>query len=275
MGLRHLPADESEQVQNEMIRIAQRSRFKRSAFLSIVAILFILVLMFFSWRDGNLRGLNAAKEQIDQLNTKVQSQEKTIKAQAREIKELKDKPAVVTPVSPTIDLQTLHTKIEDISELATVEYLFTDSAKFSDSLHLLNLSVPLTEKSFILKWDGTIKAGVDLKKVQLRLREPASDNENAPKEIIVTLPSAKILSYEIDNDSVEILSETGNIFNPITVNDKVAFDAAAKKSMEDRVIENGLLEKAQKNAQDILTQLILFDSEIEKNYTVKFVVTTK
>ena len=179
------------------------------------------------------------------------------------------------PVSPTIDLQTLHAKIESISELATVQYLFTDAAKFSDSRHLLNLTVPLTEKSFILKWDGTIKAGVDLKKVQLRLREPTSDDENAPKEIIVTMPPAKILSYEVDEDSVEILNESGNIFNPITVSDKVAFDTAAKKSMEDRAVENGFLEKAQKNAQEILTQLILFNPEIEKNYTVKFVITTK
>ena len=101
MGLTHLPVEETEQVQNEMIRIAKRSRFKRNAFLLIIMVLFTAVLMFFSWRDGKLQGVNALQKEIDQLNTTVQEQKQKLAAKDNQIKELerklKEEPAVVTP----------------------------------------------------------------------------------------------------------------------------------------------------------------------------------
>lgn len=255
------PANESEAV-----RTFQRSHIKRSILFFIILILLILGIALFAWLNGKTQAENAAYEKISSLET-------TIQELTDKIKELTDRPAVVDPVSPTIDLQVLYNKIENIGELATVEYLFTDSAQFNSSRHLLGVEVPFTKKTFILKWNGTIKAGVDLTKIQLKLLESETDDANAVKTVSVRVPAAKILSYEIDDDSVEILDESSNIFNPITIADKVAFDAATKDSMKSRAIENGLLKKAQENVEEILKQLILFDPEIEQNYTVKFVVT--
>lgn len=271
MGYPHSPVDENEYIHEELRQISQRNRFKRNLLLAAIVFLFVIALALFAWWSG----MSQATKKLDAELTKAND---TIDEQRAEIERLKNEPVVVTPVTPTIDLQVLHTKIDGISELATVEYLFTDAAMFSASRHLFDMSVPLTEKSFIVQWDGTIKAGVDLKQVRLSLNEPTSggdtpDSDNPLKEIIVFMPPAKILSYEIDDDSVKVLNESSNIFNPITVDDKVSFDAETKDSMKRRAIENGLLEKAQENAKEILKQLILFDSEIEKYYTVKFVVT--
>ena len=42
--------------------------------------------------------------------------------------------------------------------------------------------------------------------------------------------------------------------------------------MKKRAIENGLLEKAQKNAEDILLRLIQSDPAVGRNYSIEFVV---
>ena len=43
-------------------------------------------------------------------------------------------------------------------------------------------------------------------------------------------------------------------------------------TIKNRAIENGILEKAQKNAEDILTRLIQSDPAVSSNYTIEFSV---
>jgi hypothetical protein len=132
---------------------------------------------------------------------------------------------VPTPTDPEINLQILYSEINDIGELATVEYLFTDAAKYSESMQYDGWDIPFTEKSFVLKWNGVIKAGVDLKRIRITV-----DEQN--KNITVSMPAAKILSYEVDNDSIEVLDERDNIFNSISVDDKTRFDATTEDAMK-------------------------------------------
>ena len=65
------------------------------------------------------------------------------------------------------------------------------------------------------------------------------------------MPNAEILSHEIDNNSIETLDEKDGLFNPVKVEDVRQFDTVSKDAMEDRAIENGILDKALKNAEDI------------------------
>ncbi len=71
---------------------------------------------------------------------------------------------------------------------------------------------------------------------------------------------------------MEVLNEKDNIFNNISINDKVKFDSKTEEAIKNRAIENGLLEKAQKNAEDILSRLILSDPVAHEEYTVEFTV---
>ncbi len=63
-----------------------------------------------------------------------------------------------------------------------------------------------------------------------------------------------------------------NTFNNITVDDKIKFDAAAEESMKQRAVENGLLEKAQNNAEDILRRLLIGNPAVGDKYTIEFVI---
>jgi hypothetical protein len=86
------------------------------------------------------------------------------------------------------------------------------------------------------------------------------------------MPNAEILSHEIDNNSIETLDEKDGLFNPVKVEDVRQFDTVSKDAMEDRAIENGILDKALKNAEDIIEKLVNSDVVQEQGYTIKFEV---
>ena len=245
-----------EEIQKEMVRIAQASRAKRKMTQVAIVTIALIVAVFAAWMFGRSQmqqEANRIKEESDKKITELEEK----------VKKLEEEPIVVEPVAPTISLEVIYNKISDVAELATVEYLFTDAAKFSDAHHILEMEVPFTQKSFILRWEGVIKAGVDLKQVKIDVDEEA-------KKVIVKIPAAKILSYSVNNDKVEVLDEKNNIFNNITIKDKVEFDSKTEESMRKRAIENGILKKAAENAKDVLLRLVQSDPVVASEYTVEF-----
>ena len=164
-----------------------------------------------------------------------------------------------------VDVALIQSEIKDIGELATVEYLYTDAGKFEDPARLFGKEVPFsfTTKSFIAKWDGVIKAGVDVNEVTVTVREFS-------KEIIVHIPQAKILSHEISEESIETLDEKNGFFNSIKIDDVRAFDTVSKEAMEQRAIENGILDKAYENAKAIIHKLVATGIPEELEYTITF-----
>lgn len=237
-------AEEQEQRLALQKLVLSHKMKKRLWIVALVGIL-VLVCIIFAWSNARLKS--------------------RIEEQDKRIEELMEQPIVVNPVAPEIRLSVIYEEIQSIGELATVEYLFTDAARFSDSKQLGNWEIPFTEKSFTMKWDGVIKAGIQVDQIVIEVN-------NDDGIITVTLPAAQILSYEVDNDSVEILDEKNNIFNKISVNDKVQLDASTEEEMKDRAIRNGLLEKAQKNAEDIIARLLTANSAIGDNYAIVFEV---
>lgn len=84
------------------------------------------------------------------------------------------------------------------------------------------------------------------------------------------MPNATILSHEIDNNSIETLDEKDGLFNPVKVEDVREFDAISKDAMEQRAIENGILDKAFDSAKEIIRTLVNNDVVQEQGYTIKF-----
>lgn len=250
--------EENEVLRKELVHMAKRSKFKKKLITIAVVLVLILVTLAVVWFAGRNQAKEKAEAEIAELKA-------TLAEQEEQIQELIDTPIVVSQVNPEIQLDIIYSEINEIGELATMEYLFTDAAEFTDSKQIKNWNIPFTEKSFILKWDGVIKAGVKLDLVSIEVNEDE-------KKIVVSVPAAEILSYQIDSDSVEVLDEQDNIFNNITVDDKIKFDAATEEAMKERAIENGLLEKAQENAEDILLRLLQANPAIGNIYTIEFVV---
>lgn len=141
----------------------------------------------------------------------------------------------------------LENRLTEISEFASLTYSYTNMAEFENSKDFYGIKVPFTTKSFIITYDGTIKAGVDLDKAEVDV---------SGKKITVTLPAAEILSHEIDEDSLEIFDENTSIFNPLKVSDYNTFNKEQKAEMEKEATDKGLLTEAGKKAADAIDDFI-------------------
>lgn len=217
--------------------------------IAVVVLAMVLVVFF--------KGYSNAAKKTEQKYADI------IAELEAEVQKLSDPVAVTTVASKEVNINVINAEIRDIGELATIEYLYTDAGKFEDAAKIWGKNVPFTTKSFIAKWDGTIKAGVDISKV-------TAEENKATKEIIVWIPKAEILSHEIDSNSVETLDQKDGLFNKVTVDNVREFDAVSKDTMEKRAIENGILDKAFENAKEIISKLINTDVVKELEYKIIF-----
>ncbi len=220
--------------------------------LATVLIVAVLAIFF--------KGRSSATEKYEAIVADLQQQVSDLEQQVADAASTwDDQPTKEV----TIDL--IKSEIKSIGELATIEYLYTDTGKFEDAKQAWGINIPFTSKSFITKWDGIIKAGVNIDKIITEIND-------ANKEIIVHIPNAEILSHEVDSESIEILDEKDGLFNKVTVENTVQFEAISKDAMEERAIENGILDKAFENAKEIIEKLINNDVVQEQGYTIKFEV---
>ncbi|MCI8651147.1 MAG: DUF4230 domain-containing protein [Oscillospiraceae bacterium] len=156
-----------------------------------------------------------------------------------------------------LDAVVLETQLSQINQLATVSYQYTNMAQFSSSNDFYGVVIPFTTKKFILTYDGEIKAGVDLSQAEVQV---------GGTQVTVTLPTAQILSHEIDEGSIEVFDEKNSIFNPFTVEDFSSFQADQKAEMEQKALERGLLEQAAESARKSALALLL--SALPEGYTL-------
>ena len=236
---------------------AKLKKVKWTLIGAAIVALVACVAVFFVWNEGNKRGQAYAEEQIEQLKEELAEER-------QRNQELIDNPVVVNPIAPEVKLDVVNAEIKELGELATMEYLYTNAGIFEKARKAFDkFDIPGTRKTFTMKWDGVIKAGIDINQV-------TTEADEESKILTIHLPEAKILSHDPDKDSVEIYNERDGIFNKVTVEDQVAFDAACEKEMEERAIQNGLLEKAEENAEEVISRLLNANPIIAEHYTIEF-----
>ena len=148
---------------------------------------------------------------------------------------------------PQITGDLLASQLRSVQELVTVSYYYTNMGRFENQVDFYGWKVPFTTKSFIVSYDGVIKAGVDLEKLQVSIGDG---------EVTVTLPESRIISHEIPEDSLEVFDESDNLFNHITIEDYTAFTRDQKSAMEQRAVDGGLLDRANQEARTAVDSLL-------------------
>lgn len=163
---------------------------------------------------------------------------------------------------PKITSTALTQQLQEVSDLAVMEYNYTKVGKFENSLTLNGWNIPLTKKSFLLTYAGELKAGVHMDKAKVNVKG---------KTITVSLPEVEILTNTIDEKSIEVYDETKNIFNPISIEDYTAFATQQEDKVADEAIENGLLSEAATKAQSAIRKFFNMIPEIKENYNIEVV----
>ena len=142
--------------------------------------------------------------------------------------------------APVLSSITVENQLQQISQLATVRYSYTNMGQFENSNEFYGIKLPFTTKSFIVAYDGTIIAGVDLTQAKVAITD---------QKVTISLPAPQILSHEVDPNSLEVFDETTSIFNPITIEDYTGFQADQQGVMEEKAIQSGLLTQAKDQAE--------------------------
>lgn len=148
---------------------------------------------------------------------------------------------------PVLSSITVENQLQQISQLATVRYSYTNMGQFEQSNDFYGIKLPFTTKRFIVAYDGTIIAGVDLTQAKVTITD---------QKVTIALPAPQILSHEVDPNSLEVFDETTSIFNPITIEDYTGFQADQQGVMEDKAIQGGLLTQAKDQAEAAIGGLI-------------------
>lgn len=161
---------------------------------------------------------------------------------------------------PVITSTALTQQLQEVNDLAVLEYNYTKVGKFENSLTLNGWNIPLTKKSFLLTYAGKLTAGVSMEDAQVNVNNST---------ITVTLPEVEILSNVIDENSIEVYDETKNIFNPISIEDYTAFATQQKAAVEEEAIENGLLSEAATKTQSAFQKFLNMIPDIQENYEIK------
>ena len=138
-------------------------------------------------------------------------------------------------------------RVVPIQELALVKYNYSGVIGYKDFLKILKINVPLTEKSFLLKYNGYIKAGVDFENIKIKV---------TGKDIHISLPQAKILDTLIDEKSIRVYNESMNAFNPLTISDYNKAVMKEKDNMIADAISQGILKDATKQAEVVLSSIM-------------------
>ncbi|AEA00498.1 MULTISPECIES: DUF4230 domain-containing protein [Aerococcus] len=150
-------------------------------------------------------------------------------------------------------------RLEQAKELTTTKYFYTNTASFENQRKFYNWNLPFTTKKFIVSYDGVIHVGIDLSAIDVKVQDQTID---------VTLPEVKILSHDIDSDSVKVFDEEASIFNKMTVDDYANFTNEQKKASEEEAKDKGLLEAAKQNTERTIKEILNMDPTIQENYTI-------
>ena len=143
---------------------------------------------------------------------------------------------------------TVSESVLQILQLSTLEYKYTDVITHKESAKFKDLTIPFTEKRFMIKYTGYVKAGSDLSNIEIDMPDPET--------IHVTIDHAKITDNVINEEDIYVYDEKGTVFNQLKIADVYEVMVAQKEETEKDLIEKGFLAEADQHSKDLITELL-------------------
>lgn len=140
-------------------------------------------------------------------------------------------------------------QIQKIAELSVLKHNYTAVSAFKSSKDFYGFSLPLTSKSFLVRFEGYVKAGVDLEDVKVNV---SKDN----KQLTVKLKNSKILDRSVDFENAYVYDERESLFNHITIEESNEEIAKEQKKMEEKILEDGLIEQANERTEELIVSFL-------------------
>ena len=169
----------------------------------------------------------------------------------------------IVTVEKEITSAILSDGVRELGLLITDEYYFTEVVSYSSVKTLWKIELPLTESSYLVSYDGVVRAGVDLSAASI-------EKDDEQKRITVTLPPAAITDVDIDPESFQLYSEKAGLGNPISAEDFNNSLVELEATARNKAAERGLLMRAEENAHALVRNVIGTLCDLNE-YTLVFV----
>ena len=148
---------------------------------------------------------------------------------------------------PRYDSSAIMEKIAYVKELSLVKYNYSGVISYSDYMKFMNLQVPLTEKKFMIRYSGYVKAGIDVSQASVFV---------SGKNVKVILPKPTIQDTVIDEKTIQVFDESMNIFNPTKVADYQKAIVGEKNKIMQDALGKGILTESSDQAHKFITSLL-------------------
>lgn len=143
---------------------------------------------------------------------------------------------------PKVDAKSLMERLEDSSELTVSKNFYTGIVRFEEG------SIKFIDKNgFTMKYEAEIDAGFELENVSIEVNDDS---------VVVTVPEAKILSVNIDPDSLEFYDNKVSLFKTDRKEATKQALQAAQKDAEEHATGKGILDEANKRAAVIFKGIL-------------------
>ena len=153
--------------------------------------------------------------------------------------------------TPTVTIDTSSpTVIDEVRALARLETVHYQLEKVISGKSSGPLPDFLTSDKILLVAHGEVIAGVDLAELA------PGDITVVSNTVTIRMPRAKILSSKLDNDKTYVYDRQTGIFNKPDPNLETEIRQVAEQQIVQAAMEDDILGKAQKNAEDVIRTLV-------------------
>jgi hypothetical protein len=204
----------------------------RRAWVMVIGILAILTFGVFSVVQTLRSATNSVLQPLQFSNDSLQTQVAQVLHPTPTV--IPDPVTIIHEVKPLARLESIQYTVEKVITAETAQGPF--GFLFGDKL--------------ILVAHGTVVAGVDLS--QIKAEDIAVENGI----LTIKMPGPEIFSVSVNNQKSYIYNRTTGVLTHGDVNLETTARRAAEDQIRQAAIDDGILEQAQVNAQNVLNQFL-------------------
>lgn len=158
------------------------------------------------------------------------------------------KPSIIS-TSKSSDTALVKEQLVELSEWTTLKYEYSKVIISRSSKNVPLIDLKLAEAIKLIEYDGYLKAGTDLSKLQLSYNETT-------KQLLVRVPNSKILDNVADTDTAKVTDVKGDLFSDYQSQQIFDDINKEKNKIEKTKIEQGFLQEADTRIQKLLTSFL-------------------
>ncbi len=131
--------------------------------------------------------------------------------------------------------------ISQVLDINTVKYNYSNVITVKKDKSVNEVKIPFTEKSFVVKYNGVVNAGVKPENINVL--------KNDGKDITIEVEKCEVLDHYIDDDNFYIYDIKSSIFNKLKFQEIIDDVNKYKKEYENKLIEEGFMEEVKNNTK--------------------------